>query len=126
MTHQQQATPLSPQSVCNDILNTLKHLIGCYSERVMESATPAVRERFTQIWQQHQQSAYQMFQFMQQRGWYTAQPAQQQKIQTVLQTAQQLTQSLFPSGQAPHVQAQPQVQAQSQQQGQHSAPPSPS
>lgn len=104
MTHQPQPKPLTPQSVCNDVLNTLKHLIGCYSERVMESATPAVRERFTQIWQQHQQSAYELFQLMQQRGWYTVQPAQQQKIQTVLQTAQQLTQNLFPPGHAPQMQ----------------------
>lgn len=119
MTHQQ-AKPLSPQSVCNDVLNTLKHLIGCYSERVMESATPAVRERFTHIWQQHQQSAYEVFKLMQQRGWYTVQPAQQQKIQTVLQTAQQLTQNLYPNGQAAYGQA----SAQSQQQP--FAPPSPS
>lgn len=104
---QHQAQPLSLQSICNDTLNTLKHLIGCYSERVMESATPAVRQRYEQIWHTHQQSAYKMFQFMQQRGWYTTQPAPQQKIQTTLQTAQQLTQNLFPAGQAPHLQAQP-------------------
>lgn len=107
MSQSQQPKPLSPQSVCNDVLNTLKHLIGCYSERVLEAATPAVRQRFTDIWQRHQDSAYQLFQLMQQRGWYTVQPAQQQKIQTALQTAQQLTQNLYPPGQAPHIQPQP-------------------
>lgn len=118
MTHQPK--PLTPQSICNDVLNTLKHLIGCYSERVLESATPAVRERFTQIWQQHQDSAFSLFQLMQQRGWYTVQPAQRQKIQTVLQTAQQLTQNLFPPGEAPPLHAgQPQAQA-------PFSPPSPS
>ncbi|WP_366923503.1 spore coat protein [Metallumcola ferriviriculae] len=64
---------LQDKEVLTDMLMTEKFVSSSYDTAVLESATPQVRQAFQHIQKDEQSHAEQIFQAMQQRGWYQVQ-----------------------------------------------------
>ncbi|GHV28434.1 hypothetical protein FACS18948_7230 [Clostridia bacterium] len=77
------------QDMIGDLLSQEKTIIGAYSTYVCEGANQPVRQMFTSHLQQTFDDQFQLFQSMQQRGWYQTQPAQQQDFKQAVDKANQ-------------------------------------
>jgi len=66
---------LQDKDALTDMLMTEKYISDSYNLSVLESASPQVRQVFQHIQKEEQQHAEQIFQAMQQRGWYQVKPA---------------------------------------------------
>lgn len=70
-----QSDRLNDKQILNDMLMTEKFIGDTYETAVMEAANPQVREALQHIQKEEQDHAKQIFDAMQQRGWYRTVPA---------------------------------------------------
>lgn len=66
-------TGLSDQQTLEDMLMTEKYVADNYNMSVLESASPQVRQALQHIQKEEQQHAEQIFNAMNERGWYNPQ-----------------------------------------------------
>ena len=81
----QPGSTISEKDLMNDVLSSQKFITDTYNTFTNESATPSVRDEFMRILTDEHQIQADVFQTMQQRGWYDIPQAQQQKIQQARQ-----------------------------------------
>jgi hypothetical protein len=62
---------LSDRDMLFDLLATEKQMSHLYDHAVMEATSGRVRETFIALQQDEQQAARMLFEFLQQKGWYT-------------------------------------------------------
>jgi spore coat protein F len=88
MTHN---TPnLSERELLNDILATEKQLLHAYSTYIAEATCPNLRQELNRIISDTQQIQFDVYNAMQQKGWYNVKNAQLQDVQQTVQTFQQV------------------------------------
>lgn len=73
MNMAQAITGLSDQQTLEDMLMTEKYVADNYNMTVLESASPQVRQALQHIQKEEQQHAEQIFNAMDERGWYNPQ-----------------------------------------------------
>ncbi len=81
---------LTDQEMALDLLGHEKATLATLTTMVTEAANPALRRVLSDTWMQVQADQYQLFQEMQQKGWYEVKPAQQPEIQSACQKFQQM------------------------------------
>ncbi|KXS37738.1 Coat F domain-containing protein [Candidatus Frackibacter sp. WG12] len=64
---------ITDKDILNDMLMTEKYVSNSYENSVLESANPQLRQALQHIQKEEQQHAEQVFNAMQQRGWYNPQ-----------------------------------------------------
>lgn len=62
---------LSDRDILLDLLTTEKYMSHLYDHAIMEASSDRVRDTFIALQQDEHESAQMLFDFMQQRGWYT-------------------------------------------------------
>ena len=77
------------QCMATDLLDTTKHLASQYSTLILEGSAQPLRKIMSDNLNQTLNDQFQVFEQMEQRGWYQTQQAQQQDIQTAKQKFQQ-------------------------------------
>ena len=81
------------------LLNLHKHACKESTADIMECSSPELRQEFTQALQTNLQHQQQIFQYMNQKGYYKPLPASSQELQSALQqlqSAQQQTGGAYP------------------------------
>jgi spore coat protein CotF len=68
---------LTDRDIMFDMLSTEKFTSSTYNTAAMESANPQVLQTMQRLCQDKQMHVHEIFQNMQQRGWYKVQPASQ-------------------------------------------------
>lgn len=81
---------LSDRDMLFDLLNTEKQMSHLYDHAIMESTSERVRDTFIALQQDEQQAARMLFEFLQQKGWYTP-GAGRQNFGRRLQSSQPLS-----------------------------------
>ncbi len=81
---------LNDEQRMNDLLTQEKYLISSYSTFVPEAACPELHQVLTDNLNQSVQSQFQVFQQMEQLGWYPTKPAQQTDVTTAQQKFAQM------------------------------------
>ena len=106
MNHQQQTMnqnqqnqqaaqqPLTDQELAFDLLYQEKALMANISSEVVEGSQPGLRNVMNDMFMQMGQDQLQIFQAMNNQGWYPLKPAQPQDIQTAKQKYEQMRQTL--------------------------------
>lgn len=64
---------LNDRQICEDLLTTEKAVAGLYNTATFEFANPQLRQVLAHIQQEEQNHAYQLYDYMAQKGWYQAQ-----------------------------------------------------
>jgi len=77
------------QRMMGDLLDTAKHMATEYGSYILEGSCPQLRQVLTANMTEMLGDQYQIFQQMQQRGWYQPKPAQQPDIQAAKQKMNQ-------------------------------------
>ena len=90
----QTAAPLSDQELAFDLLYQEKSLMANISSEVVEGSQPGLRNVMNDMFMQMGQDQLQIFQVMNQKGWYQLKPAQPQDVQTAKQKYQQMRSGL--------------------------------
>lgn len=88
------AQPLSDQELAFDLLYQEKALMTNIASEVLEASQPGIRQVLNDTYMQMGQDQLQIFQLMQQCGWYQTKPAQPQDVQTAKQKFQQMRNTL--------------------------------
>lgn len=83
------------QHMINDLLSTEKHLAGEYGNLLVEGSTQQIRDLLTQNMKETACDQFQVYQQMEQRGWYPMKAAQQPDIQTAKQKFTQMKSQLM-------------------------------
>jgi spore coat protein CotF len=65
--------PLNDKQICEDLLTTEKAVAGLYNTATFEFTNPQLRQVLAHIQQEEQDHAYQLYNYMAQKGWYQAQ-----------------------------------------------------
>lgn len=65
--------PLNDKQICEDLLTTEKAVAGLYNTATFEFTNPQLRQVLAHIQQEEQEHAYQLYNYMAQKGWYQAQ-----------------------------------------------------
>ena len=99
MTQNQQwnqsgSTPLTDQERAFDLLYQEKALMANLASEVQEVSPVGMRQVMQDCFSQMSQDQLQIFNLMQQQGWYPTKPAQPQDVQTAKQKYQQMRQTL--------------------------------
>lgn len=81
---------LSDRDILMDLLITEKYMSHLYDHAIMEASGDKVRDTFIALQQDEHESAQMLFDFMQQRGWYTT-GAGRQNAGRRLQSGQRLS-----------------------------------
>ena len=76
------------------LLNLHKYECECTTQDVLECSTPELRQELTQLLQQNLQVQYQLYQYMNQKGFYKPLPASQQELQAAQQQLQKAQQQI--------------------------------
>lgn len=76
------------QEIMGDALNSQKFITGSYNTVANEFSDNNLRNQIMTILNDEHQIQYDIFQTMQQRGWYATTPAEQTKINQALQKFQ--------------------------------------
>lgn len=92
MTHN--TANLSERELLNDALATEKQLLHVYSTYIAESTCPNMRNELNRIMTETQQTQFELYKAMEQKGWYSTQNAQLQEVQQTLQKFQQVKSEL--------------------------------
>ncbi|MDR2505702.1 MAG: spore coat protein [Oscillospiraceae bacterium] len=71
----QDSAKWTDQDIIGDLLVSEKQMISSYSQNMCEGSNTPIRQVFKQNFDQTTQDQFQIFQQMQQRGWYQTQPA---------------------------------------------------
>ena len=90
----QNAPALTDQELAFDLLYQEKSLMANISSEVVEGSQPGLRNVMNDMFMQMGQDQLQIFQVMNNEGWYQLKPAQPQDIQTAKQKYQQMRQGL--------------------------------
>lgn len=85
---------LNEQEIMTDALNTEKQSITSYGTYLAEATCPNLRSQLNQIINENQQVQYEIFNAMQQKGWYSPKNAQLNELQQSVQSLGQMQQSL--------------------------------
>ena len=88
-----QAQPLGDQELAFDLLYQEKALLSNIASEVMESSQPGMRQVLNDCYMQIGQDQLEIFNQMQQQGWYPVKPAQPQDVQTAKQKYQTMLNS---------------------------------
>lgn len=91
---QQGAQPLSDQELAFDLLYHEKALMANIASEVLEASQPGMRQVLNDCYMQMGQDQLDIFNLMQQQGWYPVKPAQAQDVQTAKQKYQQMRSTL--------------------------------
>lgn len=78
-----------------DLLDTTKHITGMYGTNVCEGSNDTLRQVLQFNLDEAANDQFQIFQQMQQRGWYQTKQAQQQDVQQAKQKFSQQMQQLM-------------------------------
>ena len=87
---QESAGPLSDQELAFDLLYQEKALVSNIASELLEVSQPGMRQVMNDCYLQIAQDQLEIFNLMQQNGWYQTKPAQQQDVQTAKQKYQQM------------------------------------
>ena len=94
-TNQQSAQqPLNDQELAFDLLYQEKALLANIASDVLEVSHPGMRQVLNDCYMQIGQDQLNIFNVMEQKGWYPVKPAQPQDVQTAKQKYQQMRQTL--------------------------------
>ena len=85
-----QGQPLSDQELAFDLLYQEKALLSNIASEVLEASQPGMRQVLNDCYMQIGQDQLEIFNQMQQQGWYPVKPAQAQDVQTAKQKYQQM------------------------------------
>ena len=88
------AQPLSDEELAFDLLYQEKSLMANITSDVLEASHQGMRQVMNDTFMQIGQDQLQIFQLMQQNGWYQTKPAQPQDVQTAKQKYQQMRNTL--------------------------------
>ena len=83
-----QTPPLGDQELAFDLLYQEKALLSNIASEVMESSQPGMRQVLNDCYMQIGQDQLDIFNQMQQQGWYPVKPAQPQDVQAAKQKYQ--------------------------------------
>ncbi len=72
---------LSEQELISDLLASEKQVISAYNTGITETSCPSLRQHLTKCLTSSQEIQYQIFNSMQQRGWYQTKPSPNQDVQ---------------------------------------------
>ena len=89
-----QNQPLSDQELAFDLLYQEKSLLANIASEVLEASQPGMRQVLNDCSMQICQDQLEIFNQMQQQGWYPTKPAQPQDVQTAKQKYQQMRATL--------------------------------
>lgn len=89
-----QNQPLSDQELAFDLLYQEKSLLANIASEVLEASQPGMRQVLNDCSMQICQDQLEIFNQMQQQGWYPVKPAQPQDVQIAKQKYQQMRASL--------------------------------
>ena len=89
-----QSQPLNDQELAFDLLYQEKALLTNIASEVLEASQPGMRQVLNDCYMQICQDQLNIFNAMQQQGWYAVKPAQAQDVQTAKQKYQQMRSSL--------------------------------
>lgn len=76
---------MNDKELLNDLLTSAKSQCELFMHGTIEAATPQVKQTFHNVLNEALQIQAQIFQTMQQKGWYQLEQVPEQKIQQVLQ-----------------------------------------
>lgn len=85
-----QRNRLSDRDMLLDLLTTEKYMSHLYDHAIMEAACDTVRDTFVALQEDEHETAQMVFDFMNQRGWYST-GANRQKFGRRLQSGQRLS-----------------------------------
>ena len=85
---QQGQRPLSDQELAFDLLYQEKALLANIASEVLEASQPGMRQVLNDCYMQIGQDQLNIFNLMQQQGWYPVKPAQPQDVQAAKQKYQ--------------------------------------
>ncbi len=85
-----QMPPLGDQELAFDLLYQEKALLSNIASEVMESSQPGMRQVLNDCYMQIGQDQLDIFNQMQQQGWYPVKPAQPQDVQAAKQKYQSM------------------------------------
>jgi len=88
MTHTQ--GNLSERELLNDALSSEKQLLHVYSTYLAEASCPNLRNELTKVFNETQQIQFEIFQAMEQKGWYSIQNAELQQVQQAVNNFTQM------------------------------------
>ena len=92
MTHTQ--GNLSERELLNDALSSEKQLLHVYSTYLAEASCPNLRSELTKVFNETQQMQFEIFQAMEQKGWYSIQNAELQQVQQAVNNFTQMKNEL--------------------------------
>lgn len=72
---------LTEQELMSDLLASEKQVISSYNTGITETTCPNLRQHLTKCLTGTQEIQFQIFNSMQQRGWYQTKPASNQDVQ---------------------------------------------
>lgn len=78
---QMNSSGFNEQELMNDLLTSEKQIISAYNTGITETSCTNLRQQLTQCLTNTQEIQYQIFDSMQQRGWYKTKPAASQDVQ---------------------------------------------
>ncbi|MCL1964062.1 MAG: spore coat protein [Firmicutes bacterium] len=78
-------TQWDDQRMVGDMLDTAKHIATSYGSFIIEGSNPQIRQILSTNMDETVCDQFQLFEQMQQRGWYQVKPAQQPDIQMAKQ-----------------------------------------
>ncbi|MDR5658580.1 spore coat protein [Serpentinicella sp. ANB-PHB4] len=84
----------SEKELMNDLLASEKQVTSAYNTGITESSCTNLRQQLTQCLNETQEIQYQLFNAMQQRGWYATKQAQSQDVQSAKTKYQQMKNEL--------------------------------
>ncbi len=85
MNNKQACASWDDRCMMGDLLDTTKHIAGEYGSYIVEGSNQPLRQVLTTNMDETLSDQFQIFQQMQQRGWYQTKPAQQPDVQTAKQ-----------------------------------------
>ncbi|MGI6124258.1 MAG: spore coat protein [Acetivibrionales bacterium] len=91
---QQNTAVLTEQEIMNDALSSEKQIISAYGTFLAESTCENLRSEMTKILNDKQQIQYEIFNAMQQKGWYNVKNANMNDVQTATQKFQTMQQNM--------------------------------
>lgn len=74
--------PLTEQELMNDLLASEKQVTSAYNTGITETSCPNLRQHLTKCLVNAQEIQYDIFNAMQERGWYKTKPAASQDVQS--------------------------------------------
>lgn len=86
--------PMNDQEIAFDLLYQEKSLMANVTSDFLEVSHPGMRQVLTDAYNQMGQDQLQLFNLMQQQGWYQTKPAQQPDVQTAKDKYQQMRNTL--------------------------------